>query len=60
MAAVEPATYRCIEALGAGRDVAIAWAAATALDSNFDLERCLRDLLARGLIVEFREEVGST
>jgi hypothetical protein len=60
MAAVEPATYRCIEALSAARDVAAAWAAATALDANFDLEPCLRDLLARDLIVECYEEDGST
>src|SRR5260370_27066159 len=30
MAAVEPAPYRCIQPLGAARDVAAAWAASTA------------------------------
>jgi len=55
MTAVEPATYRCIEALDAAHDVGAAWAAATALDADFNLERCLRDLLARDLIVEFSE-----
>jgi hypothetical protein len=56
MAAVDPATYTCIEALSAARDVAAAWGAATAHDANFDLEPCLRDLLAQGLIVEYYEQ----
>ncbi len=56
MAAVDPATYTCIEALSAARDVAAAWGAATAHDANFDLEPCLRDLLARELIVKFCEQ----
>jgi len=60
MTRVEAATYRCIESLGAGRDVASAWATATAVDPQFDLEPCLRDLLTRGLIVEFLNEDGST
>lgn len=56
MAAVEAATYRCIEALLAGRSVAAAWAIAIATDARFDLEVCLRDLRGQGLIVGFDEE----
>jgi len=56
MAAVEPATFRCIGALGAGADLASAYAAAAGIDAGFDLRSCLGDLLARGLIVAFNDE----
>ena len=56
MAAVEPATFRCIDALGAGADLASAYAAAAGIDAGFDLRSCLGDLLARGLIVAFNDE----
>ncbi|MCW8808894.1 MAG: DNA-binding domain-containing protein [Rhodanobacter sp.] len=53
MASLDPATFRCVERLGAGDDVASAWTAAVETDPDFDLEPCLRDLLAQGLIVAF-------
>ena len=49
MSAVDPATFRCIETLAAGRDLASAYVVATDVDSAFDLEPYLRDLLAHGL-----------
>lgn len=55
MTAVNAATFRCIEALAEGRDVATAYQAA-AVDSDFQLEPCLRDLLGNGLIVAFTEQ----
>ena len=60
MSAIDPATFRCIETLAAGRDLASAYVAATDVDSAFDLEPCLRDLLAHGLIVAFINEESST
>lgn len=60
MAAVSPATFRCIERLAEGCTVASAYQAATDVDNDFDLEPCLRDLLAQGLIVAFIDEDGST
>lgn len=53
MASVTAATFHCIEALAGGCDVASAYSAAAAVDSDFDLEPCLRDLLRQGLIVAF-------
>ena len=60
MAAVSAATFRCIEALTEGCDVASACLAAADVDNDFDLEPCLRDLFARGLIVAFIDEEGAT
>ncbi|TAN25060.1 MAG: DUF2063 domain-containing protein [Castellaniella sp.] len=60
MAAVSPATFRCIERLADGCDVASAYLAAADVDNDFDLEPCLRDLLAQGLIVAFIDEEGAT
>lgn len=51
MAVVEPATLACIEALSAGRSVAAANAAGCDMDGQFDIQPCLGDLLAQGLIV---------
>ena len=60
MAAVSPATFRCIERLADGCDVASAYLAALDVDNDFDLEPCVRDLFAQGLIVAFIGEEGST
>lgn len=60
MAAVSPATFRCIEKLADGDSVASACLAAADVDDEFDLEPCLRDLLAQGLIVAFIDEKGAT
>lgn len=59
MAALEPATFRCIEMLAGGNDVATAWAGARDVDHAFDLESCLRDLLGQGLVVAFTDEETS-
>lgn len=59
MATLEPATFRCIEMLAGGNDVATAWAGACNLDHAFDLESCLRDLLGHGLVVAFTDEETS-
>ena len=56
MAALDPATFRCIELLAGGRDVAAAWAGAREVDPAFDLEFCLRDLLAHGMVMTFTDE----
>lgn len=56
MTALEPATFRCIEMLAGGHDVAAAWAGARDVDNAFDLESCLRDLLGHGLVVAFTDE----
>ncbi|MDQ6645747.1 MAG: DNA-binding domain-containing protein [Pseudomonadota bacterium] len=56
MATLEPATFRCIEMLAGGNDVATAWAGACDMDHAFDLESCLRDLLGHNLIVAFTDE----
>lgn len=58
MAAVDPTTFRCIEVLAAGGDVATAYRSAMELDSAFDLQPCLRDLLVQGLIVALNDEDG--
>ena len=60
MASLDPATFRCIEMLADRHSVASAWAVATEVDDEFDLEPCLRDLLAQGLIVAFINEESST
>lgn len=51
MAAVEPATLVCIEALSGGRSVAAAYGAACDMDGQFNIQPCLGDLLAHRLIV---------
>lgn len=56
MAALDPATFRCIEILAGGHDVAAAWSGARDVDNAFDLESCLRDLLGHGLVVAFTDE----
>lgn len=56
MTAVKAATFRCIEGLAEGRDVASAYRDAAAVDSYFQLEPCLRDLLGQGLIVAFTDQ----
>lgn len=56
MAALEPATFRCIEMLAGGHDLASAWISAREVDDTFDLESCLRDLLGHGLVVAFTGE----
>ena len=56
MAVLAPATFRCIELLADGHDVATAQAAACRLDDDFSLESCLGDLFAQGLIVAFPDE----
>lgn len=56
MAAVDPATFRCIEMLVDGGTVASAYREARELDNDFDLEPCLRDLFAQGLIVAFIDQ----
>ena len=60
MAAVSPATFRCIERLADGDSVASACVAAAEVDNDFDLEPCVRDLFAQGLIVAFIDEGGAT
>lgn len=60
MTTVDPATFRCIEALADGRDMASACRVASGVDDDFDLEPCLRDLLAQGLIVAFIDEESGT
>ncbi|EIL99263.1 DUF2063 domain-containing protein [Rhodanobacter thiooxydans] len=60
MAAVDPATFRCIDVLAAGGDVAAAHRAAMDLDAAFDLQPCLRDLLVQGLVVAFNNQEGCT
>ncbi len=59
MAVLAQATFRCIELLADGHDVATARAAACSVDNAFDLETCLGDLLAQGLIVAFTDEETS-
>lgn len=59
MAALEPATFRCIEMLAGGHDVATAWGGAREVDNTFDLEPCLRDLLGYDLVVAFTDEETS-
>ena len=56
MAALAPATFRCIELLVDGHDVAAAQAAAFSVDGDFCLDACVGDLLAQGLIVAFSDE----
>lgn len=56
MAALDPATFRCIEMLAGGHAVAAAWSGARDVDNAFDLESCLRDLLGHGLVVAFTDE----
>jgi hypothetical protein len=56
MAPLEPATFRCIEMLAGGHDLATAWIGARDIDDTFDLESCLRDLLGHGLVVAFTGE----
>jgi hypothetical protein len=51
MAAVDPATFRCIGALAEGCDLASAYRAATDVDPYFDVQTCLQDLLAHRLVV---------
>jgi hypothetical protein len=51
MATIDPATFRCIEALTEGCDLASAYLAATDVDPHFDVQACLQDLLAHHLIV---------
>ena len=51
MAAVDPATFRCIEALAEGCDLASAYLAATDVDPDFDVQTCLHDLLTHRLVV---------
>lgn len=59
MAALKPATFRCIEMLAGGDAIATAWAAAREVDDAFDLEICLRDLLGQELVVAFTDEETS-
>lgn len=59
MAVLAPATFRCVELLADGHDVAAARAAACSVDNEFRLESCLSDLLAQGLIVAFTDEETS-
>ncbi|MEO8748065.1 MAG: DNA-binding domain-containing protein [Rhodanobacter sp.] len=59
MAALAPATFRCVELLADGHDVATACAAACSVDEEFRIESCLSDLLAQGLIVAFTDEETS-
>ncbi len=51
MATIDPATFRCIDALAEGCDLASAYLAATDVDPRFDVQACLQDLLAHHLIV---------
>lgn len=60
MAAVAPATFRCIEVLAEGSDMASAHRAAMDVDADFDLQPCLQDLLAQRLIVAFNNEDSQT
>lgn len=59
MAALAPATFRCIEMLADGHGVVTAWTSARDVDPAFDLESCLRDLLGHGLVVAFADEETS-
>lgn len=59
MAALEPATFRCIELLEGAEPVAAAWRGACEVDDAFDLEACLRDLLGQGLVTAFIDEETS-
>lgn len=59
MTTLAPATFQCVERLVDGHDVATARAAACSVDNAFDLESCLSDLLAQGLIVAFTDEETS-
>jgi hypothetical protein len=59
MAALDPATFRCIKLLARGEDIAAAWAGAREVDGAFDLEACLRDLLGHGLVVAFTDKETS-
>ncbi len=55
MAALAPATFRCLEVLAGGDDLGTARAAACAVDSEFRVESCVGDLLAQGLILAFTD-----
>ncbi|TAM99755.1 MAG: DUF2063 domain-containing protein [Rhodanobacteraceae bacterium] len=51
MAALDAASFTCIEAIAGGRTPAFANAAACMVDAAFDLHACLGSLAQRGLIV---------
>lgn len=51
MATIDPATFRCIDALAEGCDLGSAYLAAIDVDPCFDVQACLQDLLAYQLIV---------
>lgn len=51
MATVDPATFRCIDALAEGRDLASAYRVAADVDPDFDVQSCLQDLLAHRLVL---------
>ncbi len=51
MAALDAASFTCIEALASGDTLDHAHAAAKSLDTDFDLRACLASLAERGLIV---------
>ena len=55
LAAADAASYACIAALAAGRDLDAAQTAALACDTDFDLAACLRSLIAQGLVVAFTQ-----
>ncbi len=55
LAAMEAASYACVAALAAGRDLDAAHAEALAADADFDLAACLQSLIAQGLVVAFTQ-----
>ena len=59
LAATDAASYACIAALAAGRDLDTAQAEALAADADFDLASCLQSLIAQGLVVAFTQTRGT-
>lgn len=55
LAAMDTASYACVAALAAGRDLDAAHAEALAADADFDLATCLHSLIAQGLVVAFTQ-----
>lgn len=59
MAALDAASFACIEAIACGRTLAVANAEACMIDAAFDLHACLGSLAQRGLIVRPTSSPGT-
>ena len=59
MAALDGASFACIEAIACGRTLAVANAEACMIDAAFDLHACLGSLAQRGLIARSTSSPGT-